>query len=72
MSDLENLVPLEQARDFFPGSPHLSTLRRWYTNGVRGRKLPIRWIGGRIYVHRDEAAQFIGAAPQPRAQRAKS
>lgn len=64
MSDLKSLIPLRDAPAFVPGPPpHISTLRRWYTVGVGGRRLPHYMRGGRVYLNPADVVAFAAFAP---------
>ena len=40
---------------------HISTVARWALKGVRGNRLPSRFIGGRRHVHIDDVIKFLNA-----------
>lgn len=42
---------------------HISTVFRWATSGVRGRRLPSLLIGGRRYVKKSDLEDFFGGTP---------
>lgn len=45
---------------------HISTLHRWRTTGIRGRRLPAWRVGGRWYTRiEDLAAMMEGDDPNP-------
>ena len=57
----ESLVTLPEASEIAPGSPHLSTLRRWCSRGIRGRVLETVLIGGRRWTSREALERFFTA-----------
>lgn len=66
LTDDAPLLPLSLGRTLFPPSPSgkpvsVATLRRWHAKGVRGVKLQLERVGGRLFVSRDEAERFIAA-----------
>ncbi len=64
----ERLVSLTEAAALLPGRPHLATLWRWCTRGVRGRRLESLEIGGRRYTSLEALQRFSqphGASPPP-------
>jgi hypothetical protein len=58
---MEKLVLLNRLRESIPGRPNLSTLWRWRLRGVRGVKLEVVVVGGRVYSSREAVARFIAA-----------
>jgi len=46
---------------------HISTIHRWMTSGVRGRRLPSRLIGGRRFVIRSDLEEWLSLPEQPMA-----
>lgn len=58
-----DFISLSDARQFFPRvngkRPHVDSLRRWGTKGIRGAKLGIQRIGGRWYTTREAISQFF-------------
>lgn len=44
---LRDAITLAQAVDYVPGRPHVATLWRWATRGVRGVVLETAIVGGR-------------------------
>ncbi len=61
--DLNRLVRLSEVPELVPGSPHISTIRRWSLRGVRGRKLKTYMRGGRVYVDPKDVEAFICSEP---------
>lgn len=47
---LKDAISLSQAVDFVPRRPHVATVWRWATKGVRGVRLATVIIGGRRMV----------------------
>lgn len=64
----ESLLSLADAARALPGRPHASTLWRWRTRGVAGRKLETVSLGGRVYTSREALQRFAshsGDSPAP-------
>lgn len=66
----ETLINLSQAAaivaEMLPtGALNCSTLSRWVSRGVRGRRLEVRRIGGRVYTTRAALGRFLDALNQP-------
>jgi hypothetical protein len=63
----EKLMTFSQAAKRLPNRPHLSTLARWVSKGVRGRKLRATILGGRRFISEDSLNQFLSSlnAPDP-------
>ena len=55
----EKLVSLPGATRLLPGRPHISTLWRWATRGVRSVRLETTLIGGRRYTSHEALERFI-------------
>ena len=55
----EHLVTLTEAGRIIPGSPHFSTLWRWYQRGIRGARLETVIVGGRRFTSHEAIARFI-------------
>jgi hypothetical protein len=56
------LVPVNQALSAVLGKrPHSATVWRWHRHGVRGHKLPVVRLGGRLMLRLDDLDQFIRA-----------
>lgn len=55
----ENLYMVNKLLPQIPGQPHISTLIRWYTKGVRGVKLETALIGGRRFTSLEAIQRFI-------------
>jgi hypothetical protein len=62
----EELLSFAEAAKRLPGRPHLSTIFRWVSNGVRGRILETLTIGGRRYTSRKALERFCAASPEAR------
>ena len=56
----EQLLTLAEASRIIPGSPHFSTLWRWYRRGIRGICLETVIVGGRRFTSHEAIARFIG------------
>ncbi len=50
---------LSQAASRLPGRPHVSTLHRWTTKGVRGVKLETTRVGSRVFVTQEAIQRFL-------------
>ena len=57
----EDLVSLSSAAKLLPGRPHISSIFRWVSRGVRGNRLETWLIGGRRYTSREALERFIAA-----------
>jgi hypothetical protein len=55
----ESLVSLIEATRLIPGRPHISSLHRWRTRGVRNVRLETTVVGGRRYTSREAIERFI-------------
>jgi hypothetical protein len=55
----EQLIPLTQAAKSLPGRPHVATLWRWRTAGLRGIRLETLLCGGRRMTSREALARFF-------------
>ena len=59
----ESLVPINDASEITPGRPHLATVYRWFTKGVRGGiKLETVLVGGRRFTSREAIQRFCRPA----------
>jgi hypothetical protein len=54
-----------EATRVVPSRPHLNTIRRWATQGVRGVKLQTVKIGGRYFTSREALGAFIAHLSDP-------
>jgi len=62
MIDLnEDLIPISQVPGEFPSRPHIATVWRWVTRGVRGVKLATVHLGGRRFSSREAIQRFVEA-----------
>jgi hypothetical protein len=61
----EELLPLAEAAQSLPHKPHVATLYRWMSRGVRGVKLRTCLLGGRRYTSREALAEFIAETSRP-------
>jgi hypothetical protein len=58
---IEHLYSLAAAAKLLPGEPHLATLHRWRSRGVKGVKLETLVIGGRRFTSLEALGRFIEA-----------
>jgi hypothetical protein len=65
----EQLLLLANACDVVPGRPHVSTLIRWWRDGVRGVKLETVVVGGRRFTSIEAVHRFISRLSEPRSVR---
>ena len=54
-------LSLQEARHQLPGTPALSTLRRWCADGVSGRRIRSIRVGGRRFVLTKDLVAFVEA-----------
>ena len=73
----ERAIPLTEALEHFPGSPHISTVFRWANLPV-SRRLETLRCGGKRFTTREAIERFIarcsaddGTTPQPSRGRKK-
>jgi len=52
---------LREAATLLPGRPHISTLHRWRTRGIKGIRLITKKIGAHRVVEATELERFIEA-----------
>jgi Protein of unknown function (DUF1580) len=57
--DQDEHLTLSDAAKSLPSRPHLSTIWRWATRGVRGHKLETLVIGGRRYTTPGRISAFL-------------
>lgn len=57
----EEILSLAQATKMLPGRPHLSSIFRWMSRGVRGVRLESVLVGGRRYTSREALERFSAA-----------
>jgi hypothetical protein len=56
----ESLVSIPDSCRIIPGRPHLATVYRWFTKGVRGGiKLETVLVGGRRFTSREAVQRFV-------------
>jgi Protein of unknown function (DUF1580) len=56
----ESLISIPDACKIIPGRPHLATVYRWFTRGVRGGiKLETALVGGRRFTSREAVQRFV-------------
>lgn len=60
----ESLMTLAEAARSLPHKPHVATLYRWMSRGVRGIRLRTILVGGRRYTSREALNEFIEATSQ--------
>lgn len=61
----EELLSLPEACKRIPGRPHLATIYRWITNGVRGVVLESIAIGGKRFTSVEAIGRFVAAQNAP-------
>lgn len=52
-------ITLSQAAQELPGQPHLVTLHRWATRGIKGVKLGTIRVGGRRLTTKEDIDLFL-------------
>lgn len=57
----EQLVSMTAAAQQLPRRPHVATLHRWRTRGIRGVQLEAALVGGRWYTSQEALRRFIAA-----------
>jgi transposase len=58
----ETYMSLAEAAKFFPSRPHIATVWRWATKGMKnGIKLDTAMIGGKRYTTEESVAKFLEA-----------
>jgi hypothetical protein len=55
----DHLFSLQEVTRIIPKRPHVSTVWRWATRGVRGVRLKTHLIGGRRFVANADLSEFI-------------
>lgn len=55
----ETLISLKDAARRLPGRPHVSTLWRWSTRGVRNIRLETSLVGARRFTSLEAIARFL-------------
>jgi hypothetical protein len=55
----EQLRRLQEASGMIPGCPHISTLIRWFQQGIKGVKLETVLVGGRRFTSLEAIHRFI-------------
>lgn len=58
-ASVEGAVPLSKAAALIPGRPHLATIWRWATRGVRGVRLATVHISGRRMTTPQAIEEFL-------------
>ena len=61
---IESLLTLREAAAQLHGRPHISTIARWVSRGVRGVHLETVRIGGRTYTSTEALSRFAAACSQ--------
>lgn len=59
IESMQNAMPISQAAQYIPGRPHIATIWRWTSKGVRGCKLKTVRIGGRTMVTLADIEDFL-------------
>ena len=62
----EEPITLNEARELFPGRPHLATVFRWTLNGYAGNKLESIRVGHKHFTSREAVQRFIAAMNTPK------
>jgi len=57
--EFDLFIPLHKASVHIPGQPHISTLHRWRSHGIRGTKLETYLVGGRRFTTREALQRFF-------------
>jgi hypothetical protein len=57
----ESLLTLTEASKRLPTRPHAATIWRWYTHGLRGRRLETAIVGGRRVTSVEALERFVAA-----------
>lgn len=58
-------LTIREAAATIPGRPHESTVARWTSREVRGKKLPSTLIGGKRLIKRSDLFDFLNANEEP-------
>jgi hypothetical protein len=71
----DQLLSIRDVSETLPNRPHISTVWRWITRGIRGVKLESTLIGGTRYTSHGALEQFFAdsnavGSGQPRRRRA--
>lgn len=61
LGETQEFFSLSEAATLLPGRPHISTVWRWVTRGIRGQKLKTIVVGSRRFVTRASIQEFIDA-----------
>lgn len=56
---LQDAVSLAQAAELLPAKPHVATVWRWATHGIRGVRLQTWTVGGRRFTTIPALEQFL-------------
>ena len=73
---VDDLIPLKDAVTLIPPSPktgddwHPSTLRRWASDGVKGKLLRVLYLGQYIYTTERWLQMFLAGEGDPKDQTA--
>ena len=69
MSDIqvEQLLTLQDAAKSLPRRPHVATVYRWISAGVRGVRLEAVRVGGVLYTSREKLQFFADQCTDPSA-----
>ena len=61
----EHAVSFAEAARLLPGRPHIATLWRWHSRGVRGVRLETIVIGGRRFTTTESLQRFADRLTNP-------
>lgn len=62
---LQDAVSLARAAELLPSKPHVATVWRWATRGVKGVRLQTWTVGGRRFTTIPALEQFLRALNTP-------
>ena len=63
--ETEEMVPITRSPMHIPGRPHISTVVRWCTRGVRGLVLESVIVGGRRFTSVEALSRFVAHLSSP-------
>lgn len=58
-SNASTYLSFAAASERIPGHPSISTINRWSLRGVKGRKLKVIRIGGRVFTTAEFISEFL-------------
>lgn len=61
----DSIMTLSQAARQLPDRLHVSTLHRWANRGIRGVRLEVVRLGGRVYTSAEALQRFAQQLSQP-------